>query len=759
MVSFFADTDSGNPSQPIIFINAKNGKIIDSYDGLRYQGVGPGGNLKTGYYYYGTDYPPFCVSEAGSTCTMDCTDVKTVDLNHGTSGMTPFSYTCYENLHKEINGAYSPLNDAQFFGQVCFDMYMDWYGIPVLPFQLTMRCHYGVDYENAFWDGSTMTFGDGYTRFYPLVSLDVSCHEVSHGFTEFNSGLMYLGQSGGINESFSDQAGESAEYYSRGTTDYMVGYEIFKDPNGAGRYMYDPPLDGYSIDHVDDYYSGMDVHYSSGVFNKAFWLLATTPGWNTRMAFDISVRANQLYWTPFTDFQQGAEGVMNAAVDLGYHCQAVVNAFAQVGITLWCPGPPVADFSVSLPSGGVPFTTHFTDLSQSPSAWSWDFGDGGTSTEQNPTHTYNNIGVYTVTLTATNEFGSDTLVKTDYITVTAPQSPIADFTASNTDIHQGNSVFFTDLSLENPSSWSWTFEGGTPTTSTEQNPLIQYNTLGTFDVTLVVTNAQGTDTMTKTGYITVSEKFYCASMAQFQVYEYIASVAVGGLNNASGASRYSDFTSLGLNLIPGQTVNLTLTPEFPHYDGTPTDENWKIWIDYNDDRDFEDPGEEVFRYKALWSEPVVTGSFTVPPTTLLGQKRMRVSMRDGDLYPPMCGTYQFGEVEDYTVNITNTIEAFVYDITQTPTIKGKSYKSNAVVTIWDTTGPLANATVDITWSGVVSGSFSAVTGADGTVTFVTEKLKSAGPFIITVDNVTHPSLPYNPALNNETMDIVVFSGK
>ncbi|NIM11591.1 MAG: hypothetical protein GTO45_05810, partial [Candidatus Aminicenantes bacterium] len=59
-------------------------------------------------YYYGTDYDPFCVAVNGSTCTMDCTDVKTVDLNHGTTGTTPYSYTCYENTHKEINGAYCP---------------------------------------------------------------------------------------------------------------------------------------------------------------------------------------------------------------------------------------------------------------------------------------------------------------------------------------------------------------------------------------------------------------------------------------------------------------------------------------------------------------------------------------------------------------------------------------------------------------------------------------------------------------------------
>ncbi len=422
VVSFFADTESGNPSQWIYFIGAKTGKVLDSYDMLRYaNGVGPGGNLKVGYYYYGTDYPPFCVAQAGVICTMDCTDVKTVDLNHGTSGMTPYSYTCYENTHKEINGAYCPLNDAQYFGQVVFDMYMDWYGVPVLPFQLTLRCHYSTNYENAFWDGSTMTFGDGYTKFYPLVGLDVVSHEVSHGFTDFNSDLIYSGQSGGINESFSDQAGEGAKYYMRGTNDFMCGYDIFKDPTGALRYLYDPPLDGISIDHVDDYYEGMDVHYSSGIFNKAFYLIATSAGWTTRKAFDIFVRANQVYWQPSTNFQQGAEGARDAALDLGYNCNDVRNAFAEVGIIIDCVGLPYANFDFA--TSHLNRTVIFTDTSTCPGCtltnWDWDFGDGNTSTQQHPTHTYAADGTYTVTLTVTNST-NDTESQSKDVTVPGP---------------------------------------------------------------------------------------------------------------------------------------------------------------------------------------------------------------------------------------------------------------------------------------------------------------------------------------------------
>jgi len=340
VVSFFADTGYGNPSQPVFFIDVKSGKVIYRFNGLRAAvGTGPGGNLKTGYYYYGTDYPGFEVTENGPICTMETPYVKTVDLNHETTGGTTFSYTCYENTYKEINGAYCPMNDAQYFGRVVYDMYNDWYGFSPVPLPLTLMCHYGVNHENAYWSDEGMLFGDGADILYPTLSLDVISHETCHGFIIYNSDLVLDRQSGGINEAFCDMAGEAAKYYLRGTNDFMPGYDIVKDPAGAIRYMYDPPLDGFGIDHVDDYNNNTEVHAGAGIFDKAFYLIATTPGWTTRKAFDIFVKANLDYWTPKTNFQQGAEAALNAAFDYGYPCQDVVDAFAVVGIPLTCSGP------------------------------------------------------------------------------------------------------------------------------------------------------------------------------------------------------------------------------------------------------------------------------------------------------------------------------------------------------------------------------------------------------------------------------------
>lgn len=340
---------SKEPSRPFVMIDAQTGSELKRWEGINHKdATGPGGNVKTGKYFYGADFGPLQVDD---NCRMTGTNVDTLNMNHGTTGGTIHQFTCPENTVKEINGAYSPLNDAHYFGNVVFDMYRNWYNTAPLSFKLKMRVHYSRNYENAFWDGSQMTFGDGATTFYPLVSLDVAAHEVSHGFTEQNSGLVYSGQSGGINEAFSDMAGEAAEYYMKGSNDWLVGAQIFKG-NGSLRYFEDPARDGKSIGHASDYYDGIDVHHSSGVYNRAFYLLANTSGWQTRKAFEVFVLANRLYWGPNTAFNQGACGVTRAATDLGYSVSDVAAAFTAVGVNATCGGTTPQPGSVL--QNGVP---------------------------------------------------------------------------------------------------------------------------------------------------------------------------------------------------------------------------------------------------------------------------------------------------------------------------------------------------------------------------------------------------------------------
>jgi pseudolysin/vibriolysin len=340
VTEFLADSPrGGSPTRPFVVVDARTGAVLKQWEGLTTAeiGTGPGGNQKTGQYEWGSGgiYGYLDVAQSGSTCTMNNADVKSVNLNGGTSGTTAYSYTCPRNTYKTINGGYSPINDAHYFGGVITQMYPAYTGYDALSFQLVMRVHYSHNYENAFWDGSTMSFGDGASTFYPLVSADVAGHEVSHGFTEQHSNLTYDGQSGGINESFSDMGGEATEYYWKGTNDFLVGHEIFKG-NGSLRYMANPPQDGGSIDNASDYTSSLDVHYSSGVFNKAFYLLATTSGWNTPTAFKVFARANALYWSAGSDYNDAACGVETAATDLGLSVANVTSAFSQVGVS--CSG-------------------------------------------------------------------------------------------------------------------------------------------------------------------------------------------------------------------------------------------------------------------------------------------------------------------------------------------------------------------------------------------------------------------------------------
>jgi pseudolysin/vibriolysin len=353
-----------------------------------------------------------------------------------------------------------------------------------------MRVHYSHNYENAFWDGTGMTFGDGASTFYPLVSLDVSAHEVSHGYTEQNSGLEYDGQSGGMNEAFSDIAGEAAEYFMNGSNDFLIGAEIIKG-NGALRYMQDPTQDGASIGSADDYYDGLDVHYSSGVYNKAFYQLAHKSGWSTQKAFMAFAVANRDYWTPSTDFDQGACGVESAAEDLGYSKADVTSAFAAVdvscsggggggGTTVLTKGVPVTGQSAStgnslnytlvVPAGAsnLTFTMSggsgdadlYVKFGSAPTDSSYDCRPYKSGNSESCTFASPQAGTYYVRIKAYSSFSNVSLVG-NYGTgggggnVLTNGVPVTGLAAST-----GNSVNYTMVVPSGRSSLQFTISGG-----------------------------------------------------------------------------------------------------------------------------------------------------------------------------------------------------------------------------------------------------------------------------------------------------------
>ena len=149
----------------------------------------------------------------------------------------------------------------------------------------------------------------------------------------------------------------------------------------------------------------------------------------------------------------------------------------------------------------APLTVYFTDASTGEvTSWLWTFGDGSTSSEQNPVHVYSGSGTYTVALQVTGPGGSDQLVMTSYITV-APGTPTAAFSAAPLSGEMPLTVSFTDASVGEVASWLWTFGDGS--TSVEQNPIDMYTEAGIYTVTLVVTGPGGSDQLVMPDYITV----------------------------------------------------------------------------------------------------------------------------------------------------------------------------------------------------------------------------------------------------------------
>jgi PKD repeat protein len=193
---------------------------------------------------------------------------------------------------------------------------------------------------------------------------------------------------------------------------------------------------------------------------------------------------------------------------------------AEVNIT-GTIDPPIADFSTPNTNVVIGETVQFTDASQNyPNSWSWTFTGAtpNSSNLKNPSVVYNTPGTYDVALTVTNSAGSDTETKSNYITVTqAP--PVANFEANYTTIYEGETIDFTDLSTQNPTSWSWSFQGGSPGNSSVQNPSVTYNTAGLYEVSLTATNSGGSDTETKTSYITVNPQPTCNTLPYNQSFE------------------------------------------------------------------------------------------------------------------------------------------------------------------------------------------------------------------------------------------------
>ncbi len=315
--------------------------------------------------------------------------------------------------------------DAHYGSQVTFDYYKNVLGRNGIFNNGTgvrSRVHYGNGYNNAFWDGSQMTYGDGSGNTRPLTELDVAGHEMSHGVTENTANLTYSGESGGLNEATSDIFGTSVEFYANNAADigdYLIGEKI--NINGDGtplRYMDKPSKDGGS---ADCWYAGvgnLDVHYSSGPGNHVFYLMAegsgaktingvsynsptcngsTVTGIGRDAAAKIWYRALSVYMTSSTNYAGARTAAVKAATDLygasSSQCAGVASAFSAInvaGTTCGTTPPPTGGNKIVNPgfeSGAASWTQTSGVISNDPArahggSWlGWLDGYGTTHTD------------------------------------------------------------------------------------------------------------------------------------------------------------------------------------------------------------------------------------------------------------------------------------------------------------------------------------------------------------------------------------------
>ncbi|MCX5411039.1 M4 family metallopeptidase [Streptomyces sp. NBC_00059] len=330
----------GTPSKLHIITDATTGKELHSFEAVE---TGTGNSQYSGQVTLST-------TEGGSGFELTDGDRgghKTYDLNQGQTG-TGTLVTDADDTWGDGTGddRQTAAVDAHYGAAKTWDFYKSELGRDGIAGDgraAYSRVHFGTGYVNAFWDDSCfcMTYGDGADDKSALTAIDVAGHEMSHGLTAATANLDYSGESGGLNEATSDIFGAAVEFYAGNTTDpgdYLIGEKI--DINGDGtplRYMDEPSKDGGSADYWDAGVGDLDVHYSSGVANHFFYLLAegsgaktidgvdydsptadgsTVTGIGRQKAYQIWYKALSVYMTSSTDYAGARVATEKAATDL-----------------------------------------------------------------------------------------------------------------------------------------------------------------------------------------------------------------------------------------------------------------------------------------------------------------------------------------------------------------------------------------------------------------------------------------------------------
>jgi serine protease len=460
----------------------------------------------------------------------------------------------------------------------------------------------------------------------------------------------------------------------------------------------------------------------------------------------------------------------STATDLGasgwdqYYGHGKVNVYAAALEAQGGGNPPVADFVGSPTSGEAPLTVYFTDQSTNdPTSWDWDFGDGGGSSAQNPSHQYTSAGTYTVSLTATNAYGSDTETKTNYITVTEA----GDWTTITYDDFEGGFGSYTDGGND-----CALYTGGTYAHQGSNAADIQDNSG-------VASSFYHTGSYNVTGYgeLEVEFWFYAVSMdnsnEDFWVQYYDGST----WQTVAAYARSVDFEN---NVFYNKVVAI---PKGTY--NYPTNAKLRFMCDASGD--YDDVYIDEIRFRGKSAGPVApTAEFVGDPTS--GIAPLTVSFTDLSTGEPTSWDWDFGDgggsaaqnpshqytsVGTYTVSLTAT-NAYGSDtetknnyITVTEPSEDVMHVTSIYVsrqTWWilargvatvkivdQNNAPVSGATVYGDFTGPNSGSYNGATDANGEVTFMTGYVWGpSGEWCFEVTNVTKSGWTYDSAANDVT---------
>jgi bacillolysin len=397
------------------WVDATTGRIDNKYDAVAHgEGIGVKGDRKT-----------IDTTSAGGTFRLVTADDRqeTYDAKNTTTLpgelMTDPDDVWDLTQPATLSPSQSAGVDAHYYAGVVDDFYGDTFSrnsIDDAGMTIISSVHYDVGYCNAFWNGEQMTYGDGDgVACKPLSGgLDVVGHELTHGVTEFTSGLIYENESGALNESFSDMMGNTIEFYAeqRGLDpaarpDWLIGEDViaagppYGGTNPGFRNMGDP-RDDNDPDHYSERYTGTDdgggVHTNSGIPNHAYYL-AVNGGTNAgcdatgsgghRHTADCGVRvpalglarAQQIFYQGFTSLSEFANfcDARSATMAVaGKSRKAIDSAWAAVGVKKGCaPAVPPPPPCVSDPNAQIPFESPHPYGNNGDCTWTYDNGTAG----------------------------------------------------------------------------------------------------------------------------------------------------------------------------------------------------------------------------------------------------------------------------------------------------------------------------------------------------------------------------------------------